>query len=72
MKNLLNKLKNKWDIATLIAIYLILGGTFISALVIINSKREQAELYCSNHHAIMITDKSGTYICIKEKSVVKW
>ncbi len=71
MKNLSNYLKSKWDVATLIAIYLILASSFGFALTVINHQRLEAEQYCTNHHAILITDKSGTYLCIKEKSIVK-
>ena len=71
MKNLLDYLKSKWDTATLMAIYLALGGAFILAFCIISAKRQEAEQYCTDHRAILITDKSGTYYCIKEKSIVK-
>ena len=71
MKNLLNYLKSKWDVATLMAIYFVLAGAFISAWLIINGNRQEAEQYCTNHHAILITDKGGTYYCINEKSIVK-
>jgi len=71
MKNLLNYLKSKWDVATLISIYLMLAGTFGMALTIINVKRQEAEAHCTNKHGILITDKSGEYYCIKEKSVIK-
>ena len=71
MKNLINLLKSKWDTATLIAIYLVLGSTFGLALTIINHKRQEAQDHCERYHAVLITDKSGTYYCIKEKSIIK-
>lgn len=42
-----------------------------TAYTIIRDKRLAAEEHCERYHAILITDKSGTYYCIKEKSIVK-
>jgi hypothetical protein len=42
-----------------------------TAYTIIRDKRLEAQDHCERYHAILITDKSGAYICIKEKSIVK-
>ena len=70
MRSLFKK-KINWDVATLIAIWLVLSGTFAVAYSIIAAKREQVEMHCYNRHGILFTDRTGDYICIREKSVIK-
>ena len=70
MRSLFKK-KINWDVATLIAIWLTLGIGFAVAYSIIAAKREQIEEHCFNRHGILFTDRTGDYICIREKSIIK-
>ena len=71
MKNLLNKLKNNTNNIIVWSGYLVLFIASATAYTIIRDKRLAAEEHCERYHAILITDKSGTYYCIKEKSIIK-
>lgn len=71
MKNLLNKLKSNTGNIVVWSSYLVLFIASATAYTIIRDKRLEAQDHCERYHAILITDKSGAYICIKEKSIVK-
>lgn len=68
---ILNYLKSKWDVATLIAIWLVLGGMGGVAYSVITAKRQEVEIHCVSKHGILFTDRTGEYICIREKAIVK-
>lgn len=59
------------DVMILWSIYALLFISVSVAYTMIKEKRLQAEEYCENRHGKLFTDRTGDYICIKEKSIVK-
>jgi len=47
----------------------ILAAATVVSIGVEQHRRAQSE--CSDKHGILITEKSGDYICIKEKSIIK-
>jgi hypothetical protein len=71
MKNLLNKLKNNTSNIVVWSSYLVLFIASATAYTIIRDKRLDAQDHCERYHGVLFTDRTGAYICIKEKSIVK-
>lgn len=59
------------DALLLWSIYALLFISISVAYTMIKEKRLQAEEHCENRHGILFTDRTGNYICIKEKSIIK-
>jgi hypothetical protein len=70
MMNLLKKIPiNKlasWPVAY--GVVILAAATVVSIGV---EQHRRAKSECSDKHGILITEKSGDYICIKEKSIIK-
>ena len=71
MRNLFLKLRTRTDSVIVFIAYISLFVASATAYTIIRDKRLAAEEYCENHRGILFTDRTGDYICIKEKSIVK-
>jgi hypothetical protein len=68
MMNRFQKITSKLSWPTAYLVVVIAAATVVAVGV---EQRRRASEACSEKHGILFTEKSGEYICIKEKSIIK-
>ena len=74
MKTRINLLLQRinWEYVVLYSFYAFCLLVVATSVSILSSKRQAAEEYCAEKRGIIIQEKNGDLVCIKQKSVIKW
>lgn len=74
MKFKINPLLQKinWEYVALYSFYGACILIVFFAISVLQTRRKDAEDYCTERRGIVIQEKQGNFICIKQKSIIKW
>jgi len=74
MKYKINLLLQKinWEYTALYSFYGVCIFIVFLTISILQTKRKDAEDYCTEKRGVVIQEKQGNFVCIKQKSIIKW